>query len=193
MYQAGCRELDFAIESGSQKVLKSVNKRNNPEKIISLIRSGLDIDMNLSTNIILGLPEEGFKDFLKSYFLVMKLALIGLQEVNAFPFIPYPGSKLFKEFFEKKKIKLNDDYFFSLFGYADLSRSISWSEKFKPRTLNFLRLFLMSSFYILMFISHPKRILQLVINAFRGVTTTKLEGVLKRVLRGTKAYLFRVR
>jgi len=187
MYKAGCRELDFAVESGSQKVLKSVNKRNNPEKIVSLIRKGLDIGMNLSINIILGLPEENFKDFLKSYFLVMKLALTGLQEVNAFPFIPYPGSKLFEEFLKEGKIKLGDDYFLGLFGYADLSRSISWSEKFSPATLKFMRLFLMSSFYCLMFASHPGRILQIFINMAKGVTTTKLEGVLKRVFKNTMA------
>ncbi|HCJ66265.1 MAG TPA: hypothetical protein DHV62_02790 [Elusimicrobia bacterium] len=188
MYQAGCRELDFAIESGSVKVLKSVNKKNNPEKISLLIKNGIDIGMNLSTNIVLGLPQERFKDFLKSYWLIMKLALIGLQEVNAFPFIPYPGSKLFEEFLMNNKIKLNDNYFFNLFGYADLSQSISWSEKFGPKTLNFLRLFLLSSFYILMFVSHPKRIIQLIINGFRGVTTTKLEGVLKRIFINARVY-----
>ena len=37
MYQAGCRDLDFAIESGSRKVLLSVNKSNNPNKIFSLL------------------------------------------------------------------------------------------------------------------------------------------------------------
>lgn len=188
MYRAGCRDLDFAIESGSDKVLNSVNKRNNPKKIISLIRDGLDIRMNLSTNIILGLPEEGFKDFWKSYFMVMKLSLIGLHEINVLPFIPYPGSKVFKEFLISQKIKLNDDYFFGLFGYTDLSQNVSWSEKFSPRMLNFLRLFLMSSFYILMFISHPKRILQLFINVYHGTTTTKLEGVLKRMFKNMKVY-----
>ncbi|MDO8127816.1 MAG: cobalamin-dependent protein, partial [Candidatus Brocadiales bacterium] len=178
MHQAGCLELDFAIESGSVEVLKSVNKGNNPEKIASLIKDGLAIGMNLSVNVVLGLPREGLREFLKTYWLMMKMAFVGLQEINVFPFVPYPGSLLFEEFLRKGRIKLNDEYFLSLFGYADLSQAVSWSEAFSPKTLRFLRLFLMSSFYTVMFISHPGRIVRLIINVMRGVNTTKLEGVL---------------
>ncbi|MBI3009076.1 MAG: B12-binding domain-containing radical SAM protein [Candidatus Omnitrophica bacterium] len=188
MYRAGCRELDVAIESGSKDVLESVNKRNNPEKMVLLIKNGVGIGMNLSSNIVLGLPKEGLKEFLKTYWLVVKLAWTGLQEVNVFPFIPYPGSELFRDFLEDEKIKLNDGYFLSLFGYADIARATSWSERFGPRTLSFMRLFLMFNFYGLMFISHPKRIVQLLVNAGRGRTTTKLEGVLGRVFKNVRVY-----
>lgn len=190
MYQAGCRELDFAIESGSKKVLVSVNKRNDPGKIFSLIKDGLRAAMNLSTNIIIGLPREGFRDFLRSYWLTIKLALIGLQELNVFPFIPYPGSKLFNDFLTNKQLKLQDSYFLNLFAYADLSKPVSWSEHFSPRTLSFMRFILLANFYSLMLISHPRRIAQLIINAVRGRTTTKLEGVLKKVLENIKASSF---
>lgn len=188
MYQVGCRELDFAIESGSKNVLGSVNKRNDPEKITSLIKDGLDVGMNLSVNIVLGLPQEKLRDFLKTYWLVIKLALIGLQELNVFPFTPYPGSKLFEEFLEDKKIKLNDEYFLSLFGYADLGRAVSWSQHFGPKTLSFMRLVLLVSFYSLMFISHPVRFVYLIIDTGRGIPTTKLEGVLNRVFKNVRIY-----
>lgn len=191
MYEAGCRELDFAIESGSRKVLSSVKKGNMPEKMVSLIRDGLSVGMNLSINMVLGLPGEGYRDFLKSYIMAMKLAFIGLQEINAFPFIPYPGSRLFYDFIEKGKVRLEDRYFLDLFGYADLARAVSWSEKFSPRMLAFMRLFLMTSFYFLMLISHPGRIVRMITNAIRGVSTTKLEGVVKRVLKNIKIYYFR--
>jgi len=190
MYRAGCRELDFAIESGSKEVLISVNKRSNPDKIFSLIKDALNVGMNLSSNIIIGLPQEGFREFLKTYGLIIRLALRGLQELNVFPFIPYPGSKLFSNFVADKRIKLCDGYFLNLFGYADLSKSISWSQHFGPRTLGFMRLILFINFYGLMLISHPSRIVQLIINAVRGRTTTKLEGVLKRVFKNIKAYIF---
>ena len=39
MYEAGCRELDFAIESGSKEVLNSVNKKSDPDKIFALIKN----------------------------------------------------------------------------------------------------------------------------------------------------------
>lgn len=191
MYQAGCRELDFAIESGSKKVLDSVNKKNNPDKIFSLIKDGLKVGMNLSTNIVIGLPREGFREFLKTYWLVLRLALRGLQELNVFPFIPYPGSKLFNDFLENKKVRLCDTYFLNLFGYADLSKAVSWSPHFGPKSLSFMRLILLVNFYGLMLISHPKRIMRLIIDAVYGRSTTKLEGVLKRVFKNTKIYFFR--
>lgn len=186
MYRAGCRELDFAIESGSKAVLMDVKKGNKPDKIISLIRDGLSIGFNFSINVILGLPKEGFKDFAKTYFMVIKLAILGLQEVNAFPFVPYPGSKLFREFIDNGKVTLNDKYFLNLYGYADIGMAVSWSERYSARTMSIMRFFLMISFYGFMFISHPNRIIRLVINVFRGISTTKLEGVLKRVLKNLK-------
>lgn len=191
MYQAGCRELDFAIESGSKSVLVSVNKKNNPDKIFALTKDGLKAGMNLSTNIIIGLPKERFRDFLRSYWLIIRLALRGLQEINVFPFTPYPGSKLFDDFLADKKIKLQDDYFLKLFGYADISKAISWSQHFSPRSLRFMRLILLINFYSLMLISHPRRIVRLMINAIRGRDTTKLEGVLKRILKNIKVYFSR--
>lgn len=188
MHKAGCRDLDVAIESGSKDVLESVHKRNSPERLVSLIRNGVDIGMNLSSNIVLGLPREGIGDFFKTYWLVVKLAFIGLQEVNVFPFVPYPGSELFRDFLKNKKLKLEDWYFLSLFGYADIARATSWSERFGPRTLSFMRLFLMASFYCLMFISHPGRMFRLLVNAGQGRTTTKLEGVLTRVFKNVRVY-----
>lgn len=189
MYEAGCRDLDFAIESGSKDVLISVNKRNDPAKIIALIKNGLSIGINFSTNIVLGLPREGVREFLKSYFLLMRLAVIGLQEVNVFPFIPYPGSKLFEEFRNNRKIELNSNYFLGLFGYADLASSISWSDKFGPRTLSLMRLFLLINFYALMLIAHPRRLMRFILNIGKRSASTKLEGVLKRVFRNIKIYL----
>jgi len=181
MYQAGCRELDFAIESASPDVLASVKKRNDPQKIAALIQDGLSVGMNLSTNIVIGLPAEGWRDFFRTYALLMKMAVWGLQEVNVFPFVPYPGSQLFDEYQRAGKITLSDAYFLGLFGYADLSQAISWSPRFGPRTLSAMRLFMMASFYVLMLLSHPRRLWQLIANAIQGRTTTKLEGVFKRI------------
>ena len=77
-----------------------------------MIKQGLGLGINFSTNIILGLPREGFRDFLKTYWLVMKLAVSGLQEINAFPFVPYPGSMLFEEFLRAGKNKIGGQLFF---------------------------------------------------------------------------------
>ena len=42
-----------------------------------------------------------------------------------------------------------------------------------------------------MLVTHPRRIIQLITNTLRGISTTKLEGVLKRVVKNLTAYSFR--
>ncbi len=186
MYKAGCRDLDFAIESGSKKVLDSVNKKNDPRHIFKCIKDALKVGMNLSTNIVIGLPSEGWADYFKTYKLVLRLALAGLQELNVFPFIPYPGSVLFKGYLEQGRISLSDKYFLSLFGYGNLGQAVSWSDKFGPRTLSGLRFILLSHFYGLMFLSHPVRLWRMLKNIRGGKITTKLEGVLGRVFKNMR-------
>ncbi|MCJ7616589.1 MAG: B12-binding domain-containing radical SAM protein [Desulfobacterales bacterium] len=190
MSQAGCTELHFAFESGSQKVLDGINKTFQSDEMISSIKAGLAVGMNITVNIILGLPGEGYKEFFQTYFLLMKGAVIGLHEINVFPFILYPGSKLFYEVLKEGKIALNDEYLSKMLAYIDLTHAVSFSEKFSPRMLNFLRVFLLGSFYSLMFLSHPKRIVQLIVDAARGKPTTKLAAVLRRVVRNARVYFF---
>jgi len=48
----------------------------------------------------------------------------------------------------------------------------------------------MVSFYSIMLVTHPRRIIQLITNTLRGISTTKLEGVLKRVVKNLTASSF---
>ena len=188
MYEAGCRELDFAVESASEKVLSDVNKKNDPAKMAKLISEALALKINLSVNIVIGLPKETFKDFARTCALVFRLAIRGLNELNVFPFIPYPGSKLFYSLAAEGKIKLEDNYFYGLFGYADLGRAVSWSRHFTPHQLRFMRLFMLAGFYKIMLLTHPVRIAKIFRNLYGGASSTKLEGVLRRVFRNIRAY-----
>ena len=45
----------------------------------------------------------------------------------------------------------------------------------------------MVSFYGIMLVTHPRRTIQLITNTLRGTSTTKLEGVLKRVVKNLTA------
>lgn len=188
MYRAGCRELDFAVESASAAVLEKAAKRNDPDKIVQLIRDGLPLNINFSINIVLGLPGEGYREFFETYILVLRLAWTGLQEMNAFPFTPYPGSELFLDFQKEGRLTLGDAFFLDLFGYADLSKASSWSNSFGPRTMAFLRIFIMASFYGLMFLRRPGRFVKLFSGlAGKEEVPSKLAGVLRRLFRSMRA------
>ncbi|MFC1510440.1 B12-binding domain-containing radical SAM protein [Candidatus Omnitrophota bacterium] len=186
MYAAGCRELDFSVESGSPEVLKAVKKKNDPKRMLSLISQAKDVGFNLSINIVIGLPQERLSDFCRSFGFVMKAAFCGLDEINVFPFIPYPGSHLFETLLKNKRIELNDDYFKRLFGYANLSQPVSFSTHFGPRTIMSLRFFLLGCFYGVMLLTHPARIIGLFKSLRSGKATTKLENVLNRIISNIK-------
>lgn len=188
MYQAGCRELDFAIESASETVLEKVGKRNHPAKMASLIREGLRLKINFSCNIVLGLPGEGLRDMLKTYGFVLKLAVAGMQELNVFPFVPYPGSRLFFELVESGKLRLDDHFFKALFSYADLSGSSATAGVLKSkRSTNNFRVLMMASFYAVSFLTHPWRIVRLIMGLCGGRVTSKLQGVLLRIIKNVRA------
>ena len=191
MCDPGLRDLDFVSESGSKDVLKEVQKANKPQDMTKSIRNTLDVGMNLSAYFILGLPKEGYLGVLKSFFLSMRLAVSGSQEINVFPFIPSAGSELFYSLCREQRLRLDDSFFLTLFGYADLTTAISWSDHYSPRMLRFMRLFVMSSFYSLMFLTHPRKLFHLVRNLITGKTnakSTKLEGVLCRIYLGMRTY-----
>ncbi|MEK7790578.1 MAG: hypothetical protein AAB309_03020, partial [Deltaproteobacteria bacterium] len=180
---------DFAIESCSIVVLTAVKKRKKPAKMTDLIRHCIAAGMSVTVNIILGLPQETWKDFFKSYFLIMKLAVIGLHEVNVNPFVPYPGSALFKEFLSKGKVQLNDKFFLELYNYSDVSKAFSWSDQYSAKQLRVMRLLFIGNFYGLMFLFHPSRIVQLVSNVIHNRSTTKLEVIFKRMFINLKNYV----
>jgi radical SAM superfamily enzyme YgiQ (UPF0313 family) len=70
--KAGCNYLSYGIESGSQKILKSMKKD------ISLKDAGLNLKDTTSVGIeahvnwIVGFPNESWVDFLKSLFFIYK-------------------------------------------------------------------------------------------------------------------------
>jgi len=181
MHKAGCMELDFAIESGSENVLYSAGKKISPAELCSKIGHAVDIGINTCANIIVGMPSEKFRDLLKTIFTVLKLAFIGLHELNVFPFVPYPGSKYFREYLEKGKIELNDNYFLSLYGYSNIGKSVSWSENFSPFLLSSIRFLIIVLFYSVSFSLRPGRFLRFTKGVFTGRGHTKLENVVSKM------------
>ncbi|HOW28483.1 MAG TPA: radical SAM protein [Elusimicrobiota bacterium] len=189
MYDAGCRDLDFAVESGSPELLKTVKKGNDPRRMTALIKRSLSIGFNCTAIVIIGLPQENGKTALQTFALTLKLALLGLHEIIVTLFTPYPGSQLFRDLLNQKKITLNDDYFLNLFSITDISQSTSWSEHFSPRCLRALRILLIGCFYATMLLSHPNRLLRLIINILDGTSPSRLSMIGRRILTNLKGYL----
>ena len=92
--KAGVTWLAYGIESGNDRVLKSVTKGITVEKIKQIVKLTRDIGINVIGNYILGLPE----DDLQSMQDTMNLALeLNCEFINVYCAIAYPGSALYEQ------------------------------------------------------------------------------------------------
>lgn len=65
--------LLLAVQSGSDKILKLMNRRHNVERIRELHKIAEDYGVSLGWDIIVGFPDESEEDFEKTYDLMMEL------------------------------------------------------------------------------------------------------------------------
>ncbi|MBT6228455.1 MAG: radical SAM protein [Candidatus Scalindua sp.] len=93
MKQAGCYKVNFAIESGSQRVLNDVIKKPlNLKKVVPLIKHCRKIGLDVGAFFILGMPGETLDEIRETFRFVRKNKLFSANLSIA---VPLPGSKLY--------------------------------------------------------------------------------------------------
>jgi radical SAM superfamily enzyme YgiQ (UPF0313 family) len=71
MRKAGCREINYGIESGSAKILRNIDKRITPEQIRKALRMTHEADIRTIGYLIVGNPGED-KDTINETIKLMK-------------------------------------------------------------------------------------------------------------------------
>jgi radical SAM superfamily enzyme YgiQ (UPF0313 family) len=56
MMQAGCRDIYFGIESGSQRMQKLIRKNLDLDDAIAKLRLATDLGMRVTVSLIIGFP-----------------------------------------------------------------------------------------------------------------------------------------
>lgn len=95
---AGFNQIVFPVESGSQRILKKyATGKLDHEKtdVIELVRVARKLGIMCPVNIMIGFPDETFKEMMQSVELAKRLIDAGAPYVTFFIPIPFPGSKLF--------------------------------------------------------------------------------------------------
>ena len=93
--RSGLRRVFFGLESGSAKVMRSVNKRLDLETAYRTAARFKEVGIQPSFNLIFGLPAEEEEDLRQTVQIVGRL--IGANRESAFftnIFSPYPGSPI---------------------------------------------------------------------------------------------------
>lgn len=84
------KHLHIPIQSGSDKILKSMNRRYNKEDFINKINELKKIkDISLTTDLIVGFPGEGEEEFKET---LDTLKEIGFTKIHTFPYSKRDGT-----------------------------------------------------------------------------------------------------
>ncbi len=103
--KAGCKQLEFGVESGSQKVLKNLKKGTTVEQAINAFKIAKKYKIRPSGSFMVGSPGETYEDIDLTYKIVKKLKP---AFVTFFYITPYPGTELYDYAKKNNYLKTED-------------------------------------------------------------------------------------
>jgi len=93
MREVGFSMLSFGVESGSDKVLRNLEKGETVETMEKAIANACDLGYEVYLYFLIGSPGETWDDFEKSLTLAQRYPV---AESRFYTLIPFPGTELFK-------------------------------------------------------------------------------------------------
>ena len=112
LVKAGMKKVHFGVESGSEKILKLVNKNLKVEDVIKINKSWSRHNIVIQYNFMCGFPEESMEDIRKTKDLVFRLMKENRRALISplCPYTPYPGTDLYDRsleygFIRKKRLE----------------------------------------------------------------------------------------
>jgi radical SAM superfamily enzyme YgiQ (UPF0313 family) len=178
MYRSGCRNLTYAPESGSERMLNVIKKRVKLPRLLHSMRAAERVGLRTRVNIIVGHPEERRGDLIASFTLLVKAAWLGCHDTSVMIFAPYPGSDDFKRLADAGRIAFTEDYY-----YVALSRAGRSASTFNPqmgrRELFAIQLAMLATFYAVAYLLRPWRLWRVL----RGLISGTEENIVDQTIR----------
>jgi len=168
MKESGCNYISISPESGSETLMKSMNKVFDKPHAVKLIKIMNRLGIYSQACFVLGFPGETIQDLLQTKELLYKIVKAGVDEVAVFLITPVPGSFIYNDF----------KGFTSL---SELTFSPIWRKDFS--FLNNYRLKLYLLFLVTKMINHPFKFFMQVVRILMGTYKTKMEMAPFRALK----------
>jgi len=127
---AGCINVRFGIESGSQRILDSLHKGVKVEDALEALRVCLDAGLNLTTYIMVGMTGENHESINETinFFkrLIRPFNVYQVKRIHFFMLTPFVGTNLFEKVKKDGLISDIDEYLQRGFdAYHDIPLNIS--------------------------------------------------------------------
>lgn len=98
MKQAGCYTVQFGVESGSDIILKKINKKITTKGIESAIKAAKKAGLKqIACGFIIGHENETEETANQTISFGLRLAKLGATRLNISLLTPYPGTQVFNE------------------------------------------------------------------------------------------------
>jgi anaerobic magnesium-protoporphyrin IX monomethyl ester cyclase len=180
---SGHRNLVYAPETGSDKMLKDIKKKVHLPAMSESMRGAIRAGISIKLNMIFGFPDETRKDLWLSLVYLAKMAWLGVDDVTIATFVPYPGSQIFEDLRKSGRIpELDDDFYYQLVAYGDAKNASSYAKHLSSRELLTYRLGGMLLFYSLSYLLRPQRLFQTMWHLYRHDHRTRIEKALDSLL-----------
>lgn len=186
LYASGCRNMNYAPESGSEDSLKRMKKHVSLPKLTQSLRDAVAAGLNVKLNIILGMPDDTHWDTIKTMWFLVKMSWHGAHDVSVGVFSPYPGSALYERLVLEKKITHSDLYFDTL-AYVDITETVSYTDHVSSKWLQFYNFLGFALFYGSNYLFRPSRLLRTLSNLRSGQHESRGEMALAGLFSRMKA------
>jgi len=131
MSDAGCIQIDFGVERGSNQALIDIQKGISIEMVQNIFLLCHQYNIRTFANFLVNLPGETKKDLND----IVKLATKLKSEVNSFNvFSPYPGT----EIYDQMKYRFSKDEYGELFNASTLIKSMPHKYRFSQHKIDIL-------------------------------------------------------
>ncbi|MBI4678978.1 MAG: B12-binding domain-containing radical SAM protein [Elusimicrobia bacterium] len=184
---SGCSSVTYAPESGSERILKAVDKRVRLDQIEASARAALKSGMQVCLFMIVGFPQEDDRDIRMTFRFIRRMARLGAHELALATFVPFPGTALFAEVDRASRLVVDDEFCYWMAGPTRLVRIKSFNPGLSDAGLRRLKLSGMAQFYALSYAARPGRLWGMLKALATGEQKTKTD----RALAELKAKLVR--
>jgi anaerobic magnesium-protoporphyrin IX monomethyl ester cyclase len=192
LYRSGCRNMNYAPETGSPATLKAIKKKVKLPRLLGSLRAAQRRGLSVMVNVIL-FPQDTRADVRETFKFMVRCAFYGADDITFVPFVPYPGTELYDEMIADGRLPPpSEQYFVDLLTHSDLSAAKSHNPHFSPRQVQMLRLLFLSLFYGLSYVFRPYRFFRNLAHVVRDQPRTRGEKTLLLLAKRTMKLRARV-